>query len=83
MCYDDAARPPLPPVSGGSGGVASSGDLTLTADDGTKFMAYAARASEPSGAGIVILPDVRGLHEFYKELADRFAEVGIDAVAYD
>ena len=83
MCYDDAARPPLPPVSGGSGGVASSADLTLKADDGTEIMAYAARATEPSGAGMVILPDVRGLHEFYKELADRFAEVGIDAVAYD
>jgi carboxymethylenebutenolidase len=83
MCYDDSARPPLPPVSGGAGGVASSGDLTLTAADGTEFMAYAARAIEPSGTGMVILPDVRGLHNFYKELADRFAEIGVDAVAYD
>jgi len=83
MCYDDSARPPLPPVSGGSGGVVSSGDLTLKAADGTELMAYAARASEPSGTGIVILPDVRGLHHFYKELADRFAELGVDAVAYD
>jgi carboxymethylenebutenolidase len=46
-------------------------------------MAYVARASDPRGIGIVILPDVRGLHSFYKELADRFAETGIDAVAYD
>src|SRR5205807_9263957 len=28
-------------------------------------------------------PDVRGLHQFYKELAQRFAEAGIDAVAID
>src|SRR5205823_14024551 len=32
---------------------------------------------------LVILPDVRGLHRFYKELAMRFAERGIDAVAID
>jgi carboxymethylenebutenolidase len=81
MCYGDDARPPLPPVSGGS--AASSGDLTLRSSDGTEFMAYAARAAQPTGAGMVILPDVRGLHHFYKELADRFAEVGIDAVAFD
>ena len=32
---------------------------------------------------MVVLPDVRGLHNFYKELADRFAETGIDSVAFD
>jgi carboxymethylenebutenolidase len=31
----------------------------------------------------VILPDVRGLHPFYEELALRFAERGIDALAID
>jgi carboxymethylenebutenolidase len=80
MCYGDDARPPLPPISGGS---ASAGDLTLRAADGNEFMAYGARAGRPTGAGIVILPDVRGLHEFYKELAQRFAEAGLDAVAFD
>lgn len=81
MCYTDDARPPLPPVSGGS--VDASGDLILESSDGTRVMAYAARAGQPRGIGIVILPDVRGLHDFYKELADRFAEAGIDAIAYD
>jgi carboxymethylenebutenolidase len=57
--------------------------MTLTAADGTKFMAYFARASKPTGAGMVVMPDVRGLHHFYKELAQRFAEAGIDAVAID
>jgi carboxymethylenebutenolidase len=46
-------------------------------------MAYFARAQQPTGAGMVVLPDVRGLHHFYRELAQRFAEAGIDAVAID
>jgi carboxymethylenebutenolidase len=80
MCYSDDARPPLPPI----GGAASDhGDLELTAADGNTFMAYFARAAKPSGAGMVVMPDVRGLHHFYKELAQRFAEAGIDAVAID
>ena len=80
MCYTDDARPPLPPV----GGAASDhGDIHLTAADGNRLMAYYARAQEPTGAGIVVMPDVRGLHSFYKELAQRFAEAGIDAVAID
>jgi carboxymethylenebutenolidase len=80
MCYTDDARPPLPPIRGAA---ASHGDLELQSADGTRFGAYSARAAEPSGAGMVILPDVRGLHQFYKELARRFAEAGIDAVAID
>jgi carboxymethylenebutenolidase len=80
MCYSDDARPPLPPISGAA---ADQGDLVLTAKDGNKFAAYFARAAEPTGAGIVVLPDVRGLHQFYKELAERFAEAGVDAVAID
>ena len=80
MCYDLEAQPPLPPVMGSA---ASSEDLVLTAADGTRFAAYATRAGAPSGAGIVILPDVRGLHQFYKDLAVRFAEAGVDAVAID
>jgi carboxymethylenebutenolidase len=80
MCYSDDARPPLPPVGGAA---AEQGDVHLTAADGNRLMAYFARAAEPTGAGMVILPDVRGLHSFYKELAQRFAEAGIDAVAID
>ena len=81
MCYSDDARPPYPPVVGGA--AADHGEMTLRSADGTEFAAYFARASKPSGAGIVICPDVRGLHHFYKELAQRFAEAGIDAVAFD
>jgi len=80
MCYSDDARPPLPPIGGAA---SDQGDIHLTAADGNRFMAYFARAAEPTGAGMVILPDVRGLHAFYKDLAQRFAEAGVDAVAID
>jgi carboxymethylenebutenolidase len=80
MCYSDSARVPLPPVSGAA---SDQGDLVLTSSDGAKFAAYFARAAKPTGAGMVVMPDVRGLHQFYKELAQRFAEAGIDAVAID
>jgi carboxymethylenebutenolidase len=80
MCYDDDARPPLPPIRGAA---LDAGELTLVSADGTNVAAYAARATAPSGAGIVILPDVRGLHPFFEELALRFAEAGVDAIAID
>lgn len=80
MCYDDNARPPLPP---GANGQAHGEDLILTAADGNQFAAYLARPSQATGAQIVIYPDIRGLHQFYKELALRFAEVGITALAID
>src|SRR5258707_209525 len=80
MCYDDKARPPAPP---GATGTARGEDLALTASDGTRFSAYMAFPGQPSDAQIIIYPDVRGLHQFYKELALRFAEVGIPALAMD
>jgi carboxymethylenebutenolidase len=80
MCVDDDSFPPIPPIAGGAAG---SRDLHLTAGDGARLMAHAARATKPTGAGMVVIPDVRGLHPYYKQLADRFAEIGVDAVAID
>jgi len=80
MCVDDDSRPPITPIAGGSAG---SHDLHVVSADGTRVMAYAARASAPTGAGMVVIPDVRGLHQYYKDLADRFAEIGVNAVAID
>lgn len=80
MCFDRDARPPITPIAGGA---ESSRDLILTASDGNRFRAHLARAAHPTGAGIVILPDIRGLHPFYEELAVRFAEHGVDALAMD
>src|SRR5258707_6784086 len=80
MCYDDQARPPAPP---GTSVPAQGADIVLTASDGKRFAAYAAFPANPSGAQVIIYPDVRGLHQFYKELALRFAEAGITAIAID
>jgi carboxymethylenebutenolidase len=80
MCYDDNARPPQPP---GAAGKASGADIVLTARDGARFMAYDARPAGPARAQVLIMPDIRGLHQFYKELALRFAESGIAAIAVD
>jgi carboxymethylenebutenolidase len=80
MCYDDHARPPEPPNPTGS---AHGEDLVLSASDGNRFAAYAAFPDNPSDAQVIIYPDVRGLHQFYKELALRFAEMGITALGVD
>lgn len=80
MCHDHSSRPPAPPVRGA---VLSDSALRLTAADGTNLIAHAARAGEPTGAGVVVMPDVRGLHQYYRELTTRLAEAGIDAVAID
>lgn len=66
-----------------SGAAVDYEDLELVAADGNHFAAFAARASEPEGPAVVILPDIRGLHRFYEELALRFANVGYDAIAFD
>jgi carboxymethylenebutenolidase len=80
MCYDDHARPPVPP---GEAGMTTGEQLVLTASDSNRFHAYAAFPVGQTHTAVVIYPDVRGLHQFYKELATRFAEVGIAAVAVD
>ena len=80
MCHDDDSRPPAPPVHGE---VASQGGLHLVASDGNRLMAHAARAASPTGIGVVVMPDIRGLHAYYRDLTARFAEAGIDAVAVD
>ena len=62
---------------------AQGDDVKLKAADGAEFAAYLAQPGEEPEAQIVILPDVRGLHTFYPELADRFAEMGVRALAID
>src|SRR5438094_5041446 len=80
MCFELDSVPPVPALSGAA---VSHEDLVLEAADGNRFAAFAAVPDESGGPGIVVLPDVRGLYRFYEELALRFAERGIRAVAID
>jgi carboxymethylenebutenolidase len=80
MCHDDDSAPPIPRIAGAA---VSHDDLVLDAADGNRFAAFAATPEQPSTTGVVILPDVRGLYRFYEELALRFAELGIHAIAID
>jgi len=80
MCFDRDSLPPIPVLAGAA---VSHDDLVLETSDRNRFAAFAATPDEPSGAGIVILPDVRGLYRFYEELALRFAERGHAAIAID
>src|SRR3954454_11501248 len=80
MCFDHDSEPPIAPIYGAA---VDGRTLELTASDGNRFAAYLAAAEQPSGAGMIVLPDVRGLHHYYEELALRFAENGIDAIAID
>src|SRR5204863_3584171 len=82
MCFDVDSLPPVPPLAGAA---VSHSDLVLGASDGNSFSAFSATPDDGAGggAGVVILPDVRGLYRFYEELALGFAERGIAAVAFD
>jgi len=80
MCHSTDSRPPAPPVAGE---VAAHGPLTLTASDGAEFLAHHAVPATPNGRKIVLLPDVRGVHAFYRDLTRGFAEAGFETVAID
>ena len=80
MCFDHDSSPPVTPISGAA---IDTRRLTLIADDGNEVLTFEALGPGTAGASVVVLPDVRGLYPFYEELAVRFAERGIDAVAID
>src|SRR5262245_35629955 len=80
MCTTHDSLPPIEPISAAA---LDSARISLKGEDGARFDAFVARPEHGTGAGIVILPDVRGLHHFFEELALRYAERGIDAIAID
>ena len=80
MCHGPDSGPPIPPIAGAS---VSHDDLVLESADGNRFAAFAAGPDTPPRCGVVVLPDVRGLHNVYEELALRLGEQGIAAVAID
>src|SRR5204863_5654789 len=81
MCFETTARPPMPPVAGGAG--ARTDRFELTAADGNRFNCLGAVSDQAGGPGIVVMPDVRGLHPFYEDLAVRFGSIGVHATAFD
>ncbi|MFJ1702311.1 dienelactone hydrolase family protein [Kitasatospora sp. NPDC088346] len=80
MCFDPDSAPP---VEHGPGAVAEAEVIALRSADGTEFAAFRAAGETPSGVGVVVLPDVRGLYGFYRELGLRFAENGHTALVVD
>jgi carboxymethylenebutenolidase len=80
VCFDYDSLPPIPVIAGAA---VSHLDLELDAADGNRLAAFLAEPDDGKGAGVVILPDVRGLYRFYEELALRFAERGYHGVAID
>src|ERR671919_3170319 len=80
MCFDLDSLPPVPVIRGAA---VSHRRLELEAADGNRLAAFEALPDEPGRAAVVVLPDVRGLYRFYEELALRFAERGIGALAID
>jgi carboxymethylenebutenolidase len=80
MCFDLDSHPPIPPIAGAA---VDGRRIALHSADGTDFAAFAAQPANPSGAGMIVLPDVRGLFTYYEELALRFAEAGVAALAVD
>ncbi|NRQ40498.1 dienelactone hydrolase family protein [Nonomuraea sp. NN258] len=81
MCHDLDSRPPAAPIV--TGGVAEHGPLEIGVGDGNRFLAYRAAPQVPNGRNVLLLPDVRGLHPFYKSLAQRFAEAGFHTLVMD
>ncbi|MGH3567954.1 MAG: dienelactone hydrolase family protein [Pseudonocardia sp.] len=80
MCHDIDSRPPAPPQRRPAEPAES---IRLTSADGTIFPAFRAAPTGPSTASVILLPDVRGAHPFYRALTERFAETGCATVAID
>jgi carboxymethylenebutenolidase len=86
MCHESDGRPPELPadlalarIAGGAGAEI----LELQSSDGAVFSAALAESPEAHEPGVLIFPDARGLHPFYNELAERFAQAGHHAIAID
>jgi carboxymethylenebutenolidase len=80
MCFSSDQHPPLPPRTSDVG---EHGPTVLTAADGSRLAAFDAVPVTRRGASLVLLPDIRGMHPYYTDLAIAFAQAGIDTVAID
>ena len=80
MCFD---RGSSPPILAGPREIAETSQLVIESGDGTRFAAFEARPKGEAQGAVLVLPDVRGLHPYYEELACRFAQHGYRALAID
>lgn len=80
MCFGPDAGPPAAPRDDL---LAASARTVLHAEDGAEPAATIAGTRRVDAPGVVILPDVRGLHPYYERLAEVFAGAGVHAVALD
>ncbi len=80
MCFEPSARPPEPPRTGL---LDRSEHAKLTAADGNPLAVTVALTTRERAPGVVVLPDIRGLHPYYEALAQAFAGAGAHALAID
>jgi carboxymethylenebutenolidase len=80
MCFDRNASPP---ILAGDHDIARTERIVLKSADGTRFGAFEAVPEGTADATVLVLPDVRGLHPYYEELACRFAQHGYRSLAID
>ncbi len=81
MCHDPgSSRAPVPPDAGP---VRAHGPVRLATAERATVLGHLAVPAVPGRGRVVLLPDVRGLHPFYRDLAVRFAEAGFSTLALD
>jgi carboxymethylenebutenolidase len=80
MCFGPEATPPPAPRSGQ---LASSERMVLSSAEGGAPAATLALTTAEDAPGLVLIPDVRGLHPYYEELAKAFAGAGVHTLTFD
>jgi carboxymethylenebutenolidase len=80
VCYDADARPP---IYGPARTPVTTSPLLLTSADDTRIAAFLARPADPSGVGVLVLPDNGGMSRFYERLTVHLAGQGHTALAVD
>ena len=84
MCFPpEAVPPPVPDDLLRTEEPPESFDVELTAADGGGISAAYALAPETGGTAVLVLPDRRGLFDYYRNLVRSFAAAGHPAIAID
>ena len=79
MCSSHDSRPPIAPADEPAPGRW----VSVESADGSSFRAFRADAPQPTGVGMLVLPDYGGPGRFYTELGLRCAEAGLDSLVLD